>query len=95
MAKQKRFADRPANHRVQVFDWHPIDLIEEPKAIENAVLEISWIVRIGGFVQRGFDGQLPGPITRGGSAEAPVTFHDGNAFSSAAENCCRGQSTQP
>ena len=47
----KRLANRPAADGEERRDWNPFDLLENPKALEDMVLWISGIARVGGLMQ--------------------------------------------
>jgi hypothetical protein len=43
------------------------------------VLHLARIARVGGFVQRGLDGEVAHAVAGGGAAEARVAFEQANA----------------
>ena len=60
-------ADRAAAHRKERRDRNPLDLVEQAKLLEDFVLGLARVARIGGLMQRRLDGQGALLEDRGGS----------------------------
>ena len=90
--KIEGLSDRAAPDRIERRNGDPFDLVEETERLEDPVLGIARVMRIGGLVQRRLDRQRPLPEGGRRSADAVVALDHADLAPRLGE---QGRSRQP
>ena len=92
--KIEHLADRAALDRVERRDRNPLDLVQDPELLQDRVLRVAGIMRIGRLMQRRLDGQRALPEGGGRPADAVIALDDADLAARLGEQRGCGKAAQ-
>ena len=90
----ERLADRAAAHPMHRARRQEFELVEHAELLEDAVLHVARMSRVGGLVKRSLDRQRADAINGGCAAEAEIALEQQDGVAGLRELRARGQSAQ-
>ena len=93
--QREALADGTAAHMMQRAGRQPFDLVENAEIPEDRVLHVARIARVGGLVQRGFDGEPADAVNRSRPAEAEIALQQADAVAGLGQQRPRREPAKP